>query len=245
MRVPFSPLFTTKPESEDGTPDKELDLLRTVVHCIELAAGPIASTKIMVWWEDDDCRFPAIMDDTGATRRDLGRPVKETQPLCVDEQLTRCLFKNYQNFLNGRGVIDMALFRLAAARSGWSLEERAIDLGIALEVMLMYDGSTGRRDNNEISHKLGVRAAWLVGQSPSERVAIFKQIRKIYDHRSSVAHSGEIKHNCETWRVRDDEIEQGIILGGNIVKAALTRGDWPPDWTGLVLGATPTPPKPR
>jgi hypothetical protein len=137
----------------------------------------------------------------------------------------------------------MALFRLAAARSGWSLEERAIDLGIALEVILMYDGSTGRHDNNEISHKLGVRAAWLVGQNPSERVAVFEQVRKIYGLRSHAAHSGEIKHDAKSWWARNDEIEQGIILGGRIVKAVLARGDWP-KWTDFVLGTVATLPKP-
>ena len=57
--------------------------------------------------------------------------------------------------------------RLGRARLAASPVDRALDLGIAAEIALMHDHSPA---NTEIAHKIGSRAAWLLGQSPAERL---------------------------------------------------------------------------
>ena len=101
----------------------------------------------------------------------------------------------------------------------------------------MYTPNGRSDDNNEISYKLGMRAAWLIGANPDDRMILFQKVRQLYRFRSQAAHSGEVKTKPDTWQAweaLDEEIEAGIALAGRIIVAVLALGAWP-NWDELVL----------
>ncbi|AMS44698.1 HEPN domain-containing protein [Aminobacter aminovorans] len=106
------------------------------------------------------------------------------------------------------------------------MADRALDLGIAAEIMLMHDHSPA---NNEIAHKIGSRAAWLLGCSPEERAAIFSDMKALYQARSQAAHSGVLSTKS---RVDLDASDRLITRAFN---AIIERGHFP-DWSILVMG---------
>ncbi len=234
-RVSFSPVFTDKEKVEGSFPEKEVNQLRTIANCIALAAQrPAAILK--VWYEDDDARFPLISSGVGFNDPRWGSGA--AAPYDIDPGRVQNIVVSYQKFSGDRKPLDTAMLRLAEAWGGWHREERAIDLGISLEAVLTYTPDGQSDDNNEISYKLGVRASWLMGANPADRLAVFKKIRRLYRLRSQAAHTGNVKTKPETWRALDEEIEAGIALACQIVVAVLARGAWP-NWDELVLGGTP------
>lgn len=114
-----------------------------------------------------------------------------------------------------------AIERLANARSEHDPLNESVDLGLALEIALNPDKS-----HNEIRFKLGVRAAWLIGEDPKSRASIQKAVSAIYDSRSAAAHSGKVTDHDR--RVQGDLVTM-------IIRAILDRGRFP-DWNSLILG---------
>jgi Apea-like HEPN len=80
-----------------------------------------------------------------------------------------------------RRVLDIALDRLNLARRRRSPSDQAIDGGICLEALLS-------NDNQELTYKLQLRAALLLGTALPERQEIRKAVRDLYSLRSKVVH---------------------------------------------------------
>jgi hypothetical protein len=116
--------------------------------------------------------------------------------------------------------------RLGRARLAASPVDRALDLGIAAEIALMHDHSPS---NTEISHKIGSRAAWLLGRSPAEREAIFVEMKQLYQARSQAVHSGALSSRSSIDLVSADRPVTRALF------AILERGRFP-NWNSLTLG---------
>ena len=68
------------------------------------------------------------------------------------------------------------------------LADISIDLGIALEALLLHEQN--KKNRGELRFRLGLRGAWLVGSDGNERAEILKLLREVYDLRSIAVHSG-------------------------------------------------------
>ena len=186
-----------------------------------------------LWCEDNDPRLP--LQSGGVTFNDWGGP-GIAMPYVAEIARIRSLIADFQRFEGTQVPIEMAMARLAAAWGGTKRESRAIDLGVALESILMFEAGVGNREpSTEIRYKLGVRAAWLVGGHFAERESVFRSVRKLYDLRSEAAHAGRINVTSKNWEDVDVKIETGIALTGRLITVLLSRGSWP-DWNKLVLG---------
>lgn len=64
-------------------------------------------------------------------------------------------------------------------------EEAFLHYAIALECATL-----GRKDNVELTYRLSMRTALLVGNTPDDRLEIKKKVRDLYDIRSKIVHSG-------------------------------------------------------
>jgi hypothetical protein len=82
-----------------------------------------------------------------------------------------------------RRSIDVALDRLNVARRRRTPGDQAIDSGICLEALL------GDENSQELTYKLQLRAALLLGTSLPERQEIRKAVRDLYALRSKVVHA--------------------------------------------------------
>jgi hypothetical protein len=116
--------------------------------------------------------------------------------------------------------------RLGRARLAASPVDRALDLGIAAEIALMHDHSPA---NTEIAHKIGGRAAWLLGRSPTEREVIFVEMKRLYQARSQAVHSGVLSSRSTIDLMSADRLVTRALF------AILECGRFP-NWNSLTLG---------
>ncbi|EJL39476.1 hypothetical protein BAG01nite_33830 [Brevibacillus agri] len=92
-------------------------------------------------------------------------------------------------------LINHQLPSLAFRRYSLSLEKKSnedqlLDLWIALESLFAPDGKKG-----EITYKLRVRMAYYFGESYAQRQKIAQFVKKSYNHRSEIVHSGKMFGN--------------------------------------------------
>ncbi|MBI5643349.1 MAG: hypothetical protein HY954_07740 [Deltaproteobacteria bacterium] len=125
------------------------------------------------------------------------------------------------------------LIRLYQAKIRRQIEDKILDLGIALE-MLLLDGK-----DEQLALSFRLRGSWLIGNSQN-RKKIFEQLKKIYKFRSQVAHSGLL---CEgiaekIAHVRDTFPEYQS-LAEDICQKIIKDGI--PDWEKLILNSIENP----
>jgi hypothetical protein len=129
------------------------------------------------------------------------------------------------------GTLTLALGRLAASRSRTHDEERAIDLGTALEILLMHGT---KAENAEITNKISQRGAWLIGANGDDRLAVANVIKQAYGLRSKAVHGGHLPapKNMNDHLARQEAFRQTEDVISRLVDR-LFEG-WP-DWNRLTL----------
>ena len=120
---------------------------------------------------------------------EVGVPVKEAQALgaayfSIDPQ-------------RRNKMLRIPLDRLGRAEREQDFADRAIDLGIALESLLLHD----IEDHGELRFRLSLRGAWLIGSNHAERLKIQRSLKKLYDLRSRAVHSGFVDRNASTGNI--------------------------------------------
>jgi hypothetical protein len=108
-------------------------------------------------------------------------PIADEQ-LKVDDEALAWTERYFLLDEQSRGSVEIALDRLNLARRRRSPGDRAIDGGICLEALLGDDSST------ELTYKLQVRAALLLGGDIAERQRIRQIVKDFYTVRSKVVH---------------------------------------------------------
>lgn len=119
-----------------------------------------------------------------------------------------------------------AIDRLGRARLARSAVDQALELGIATEIALMHGDTSG---NTEITHKIGSRAAWLMGQNPEERATIFGEIKALYHARSKAVHEGTLPKKSKV------DLSEADRLVTHILNGIAARGRFP-NWSNLTMG---------
>lgn len=135
---------------------------------------------------------------------------------------------------NTRRPLQRAISKLETSRRRATFTEKAVELGMCIEMLLMHGGN----DKGEITNKVATRAAWLLGKDSGSRLSIFRCTRDLYNDRSKVAHGGEIATGAPPNEVQGlaSKFASYDLLCRNIIKEIARRGSWP-DWTALVLDA--------
>ena len=120
--------------------------------------------------------------------------------------------------------------RLAEAlgRDGrFAVEDRILDVAIALERMYQLDGG-------EISHKMRTRVAWILGADAESRRREMKAVKEFYEARSAIVHNRKRKE--VTQRQHDAFVKGFDIARRSLFK--LLREEPPEDWDALVIGGS-------
>ena len=105
------------------------------------------------------------------------------------------------------------------------LEDRYIDLRIALEVIYLKDFAN--ETSQEMRFRLALFGAWHLGADFEERRSIRKALRDAYDTASKAVHEGELPKAARP--TAQNLCRRGILK--------LLREGPPDDWGDLVLGA--------
>jgi hypothetical protein len=127
-------------------------------------------------------------------------------------------------------ALERAIDRLGRSRVALNDVDRALELGMAIEIALMH----GKGSNTEITQKIGTRAAWLVGKDVADRLSIFEGVKKLYDARSTAVHTGALSSRAALDLMESDALVSRVLL-------ALAMHARFPDWSRLILGGGAAP----
>jgi hypothetical protein len=132
--------------------------------------------------------------------------------------------------------LRVPLERLNRALAAPSPIDCAIDLGVALEALLLGDLAP----NDQISLAFRLRGAWLLGANPAERKEYAKQFNAIYTCRSVAVHAGTLPTDgftVDSNKISADEfiMKQARQLAAKAILRVI-HGSGIPDWSLLVLG---------
>ena len=116
----------------------------------------------------------------------------------------------------------------ALGRDGrFAVEDRILDVAIALEQMYQLDGG-------EISHKMRTRVAWFLGADAESRLREMRAVKEFYEARSAIVHNR--KRKGVTRRQRHAFAKGFDIARRSLFK--LLREEPPEDWDALVVGGS-------
>jgi hypothetical protein len=124
-------------------------------------------------------------------------------------------------------MLHIPLDRLDRAIRGEDLVDKSIDLGIALEALLLHEpGYQG-----ELTFRLSLRGAWLGGGDPRERAEVQKLLAEVYDLRSRAVHTGKVERTEKNYA----KIESGAALCKRLIRKMI-EADGRIKWTSLLVG---------
>jgi hypothetical protein len=143
------------------------------------------------------------------------------------------LLAKYEKLSNAeRARIQRILNRLSQAKRRAQIEDKILDLGIALEMLLLDDN----RNHEQLSLSFRLRGSWLLGKSTEDRIEKYQLLKKIYIYRSQVAHGGIL---CNGKAAQIKSVQQSFSryqsLAENICQKLIMDGK--PDWDKLLLDA--------
>ena len=159
-------------------------------------------------------------------------PVKELTDVQVSK--TEDLLQAWRRFSGSeRWRLELGLARLVSSvrrgRERFWLEDRILDVAVALEVLYELDRS-------ELTYKLSTRAAYLLGDGrPNRRVDIFKAVKDLYGIRSGIVHGRKPMDRAKRQEAID-MAQRGFEIGRETLVEVLTRGKMP-DWNKVALAA--------
>ena len=127
---------------------------------------------------------------------------------------------------NARQSLRIAIDRISSAIKSRDFESKVIDIGIALEVILLHD----QKESGELSYRLALRGARFLGTTKVERIANFKLLRRTYKLRSNAVHNGRADGNAEN----QDTVTSALEMLFLIVEKILSLNKFP-DWEDDVI----------
>jgi len=158
-------------------------------------------------------------------------PIIEAAPVPVTQEDVDGLLPKFQALNEtDRRRVTLALHRIARARSQLKTGNRALDLAIAFEVLFM------NVDQGEHSYKISLRAARLLSSVPKIRRDIFATVRKLYDMRSTMVHTGTAK---DVYMVQGRKISGHELVSSSdgicteAIRRMLDLGGIPKDWAEI------------
>ncbi len=202
-------------------------LERRLLCCLTLAsasAAPVFTAKTS-WIDHPAQSYHGLTGLAGGTSPGQHYSSRYSD---FDEGLAAVLFKRIERMtVADQETLFLATERLRKARLHEEPTDRAIDLGIALEIVLLH-GASG---NQELSYRAAVHGARLLGEHRAERLSIFAALRDAYNARSVAVHTGQLRKQVQvsSLNVTDD-------LCRKILIKIVDRGELPNDWNSVVLG---------
>jgi Apea-like HEPN len=109
---------------------------------------------------------------------------------------------------------EVSLARLNLARRRVAPGDKAIDGSVCLEALL------SGRSRGELTHKISVRAALLLGHSLDERRKIAEKVRKFYSLRSDVVHGSASKKEGANRETADEGLSLCLAVLRSVVTSA-------------------------
>ena len=162
------------------------------------------------------------VDGNSASRPHAARP---HTAMPVDTGALRSVYASLAQ-VDDRDIVERAIDRLGRSRLSLDPVDRALDLGMAAEIVLMHDAG---QSNAEITYKILSRAAWLVASEAGKRAEIFDRMRDLYAARSKAVYTGRLPAK------KPVDLDAADRLVTRVIRVIVDRGGFP-DWKRLALG---------
>ena len=174
----------------------------------------------------------------GMSRNGGGRGDNHFGPVDVVKEVDAAVLNRiFQPLRKVSPGLLLAIKMLAKARRRKFEEtEKVIDLGTCAEVLLMNKS----QENNEISMKVGLRAAWYLNGGAARRVEIFRTFRDLYKLRSIAVHTGEMPRAKGVHKRQEQakcilDVDSLLVC---LLRKMLSEGvPADADWSSIVLDA--------
>ncbi len=236
-------LFPSYPNLSDEEHKKRGDDLTAryesvldVVRCIVVqVAAIVGQTGSWLYVEDKIAReIAATGYSYGADLFDRTVFGASLTPQDVDGTRIRSLMQNLAYFPQK----DLRALRIGVDRLRSSFREiftvdKAIDLGIALEALLLHD--TGS-DRGELKFRTAVRGAAFLGGSKTKRLRTLALLKSAYDHRSVAVHTGDLTKKPE---IALKEIQEAQSAAAEIARRIIAMARFPKWDEDFVVGGDP------
>lgn len=228
-QVLFSSINDAKTVAQDSDINERTEKIRDVIRCI--TALSVHAVDMIGSWSRFDRKIANALSFSGYSQSPtvfepaLWAASRKPNPL--DGKAVAKLFRQFQKMSSPeQKVMRIALDRLNQALRRQNLVDKAIDLGIALEVILLHGINEG--DRGEMRYRSSVRGATFLGENKAERAQIFNRLRDTYDLRSAAVHSGVIKSEKRK-KSPEKILEEAIRDTADIARKLIDRGSFP-DW---------------
>ena len=206
--------------------DTVRDLERRILCCLTLASAttaPVFSAKTS-WIDHPAQSYHGLTGLAGGTSPGQQYSSRYSP---VDGALVSHVFKHIDKMPSiDQGTLFLATERLRKSRLHEEPTDRAIDLGIALEIMLLH----GAQGNQELSYRAAVHGARLLGANKKDRQSIFETLRGAYSARSAAVHTGQLRKQAHI-----SSLELADALCRKVAIKIIDLGRLPGDWDSLVL----------
>lgn len=221
---------------QDHHPNKflEVDIQLTDICEILTLVGPSAPYPTVYWTILEEIVPLKLLTGFSGGMSSLSYCVYKYEP--KDYAFAKDIVRSYLSLSeNLKNSLLLSVKRLNMAQRRNGMENKAIDLGIALEILLLKD----RAKYDQISFPFRLRGAWFLGEEVERRRVVYDLLNAIYDCRCSAVHSGKLKKR--QYKINDQDIqlaklfEEGFKLCAELIIKIIEEKKFP-DWDKLILG---------
>lgn len=207
------------------------ELLREIVLALTVV-GPRVAISAAQWFTFDDPDLEeANMLSGGRTTQMLEILPQGTQDYPpLDSTEAQELVSGYLNLTgDNKSRVRVALQRLNQALRRHSAGDCAVELATGLEALF------GDSDNSEMTHKIRMRTARIIGGPQQERIKNALLIKRTYEIRSKLVHTGHVDLTkkltiLEQKMTADDVVRQAVHICAQAIKTIIRKGAIP-DWS--------------
>jgi hypothetical protein len=193
---------------------------------------PNASSLVAFWANPDDA--VPLGDSSAGWQSTLGQDSgfhASATLTPTDLERLRSLYPLFCSLNpNHRQHLRLPLERLSRAVRRHDRTDSAIELGIALEALLLNDMDEER---GELTLRFRLRGARLLGQTPEERAIIYRVLGQVYRLRSHAVHRGAIPEQLGRTPA-GDILTDGYRLAARAIETLIRQGQ-NPNWEQITL----------
>lgn len=222
-------------QADDSKEMTRTDELLADVTLVLTLVGPRVPISAVIWFVFDDPDLQQLGPLAGM-RRSRGLEIlpatpSDYPPLDATE-VQELVHKFFALDEDTKQKIRLSLHRLNMAQRRRGLGDRAVELCVALETLL------GGPDNNEVTHKVTIRSALLLGGRATARLENADVVKRTYGFRSTLVHQG--KEPTGTKDINGvktqvaDIVDRAVNICVAVIKVIIRRGKIP-DWTTFDL----------
>ena len=167
--------------------------------------------------------FVQSLSPTGYVSYERDRKAREFAAECNATDVLEMLKSLRRLDANDQNALRLSTDRANSSWTEASLVDRAIDIGIALESLLLHNSSS----QGEVQFRLSIRGASLLNTQGENPIQNYKLLRRVYDFRSAAVHTGNVR--SKKGEDIGKMLDEGVGVWSQLSRKIVQLGRFP-DW---------------